>query len=223
MAAADFPSAPNPGDQFTAGGRTWTWTGTVWDAVTTVGPTGPTGTTGATGPTGPTGPTGSTGPTGPNTLVGLTDITIDTPADNEVLAYDLTSSKWINQTPVEAGIAPASNASLTNPILSNATINDGYTEEVFTITDGPSVDLSPSNGSIQLWTLGASRSPTATNFNSGQSMTLMVNDGTAFAITWPSVTWVRGFAPTLATTGFTVVELWKVSTTLYGAVVGYVA
>jgi len=96
-------------------------------------------------------------------------------------------------------------------------------ENVFTITDGASVDLNPANGTIQLWTLGANRSPTATNFAAGQSMTLMVNDGTARTITWPSVTWVGGSAPTLATSGYTVIELWEVGTTLYGALVGSVA
>ena len=103
--------------------------------------------------------------------------------------------------------------------LTNKTLT-GYTETVFAISDGASVDLDPANGTIQTWTLGASRSPTATNFAAGQSMTLMVLDGTAYTITWPSVTWVGGSAPTLDTTKYTVIELWKVSTTLYGALVG---
>ncbi len=56
-------------------------------------------------------------------------------------------------------------------------------------------------------------------------MTLMINDGTAFTVTWTSipVTWVGGTAPTLATTGYTVIELWEVGTTIYGALVGNVA
>lgn len=33
------------------------------------------------------------------------DVTITTPADNELLAYDTTSGEWINQTPTEAGFA----------------------------------------------------------------------------------------------------------------------
>jgi hypothetical protein len=50
----------------------------------------------------------------------------------------------------------------------------------------------------------------------------MIDDGTAYTITWPSVTWKTnsGTAPPLNTTGFTAVLLWKVSTTLYGARVG---
>jgi hypothetical protein len=95
-------------------------------------------------------------------------------------------------------------------------------ENVHTITDGAAVDLDPANGTIQLWTLGASRTPTASNFASGQSMTLLIDDGSAYTVTWPSVTWTTngGVAPTLNVTGYTVIQLWKVSTVLYGARVG---
>jgi hypothetical protein len=104
----------------------------------------------------------------------------------------------------------------------NLVFDGDYTEEVFTITDGASVDLDPSNGTVQIWTLGASRTATASSFASGQSMTLMVDDGSAYAITWPSVTWKTdgGSPPTLNTTGFTAIQLWKVSAVLYGARVG---
>jgi len=37
----------------------------------------------------------------------LSDVTITSPADNDFLAYDYTSGKWINQTPSEAGILAA--------------------------------------------------------------------------------------------------------------------
>ena len=100
--------------------------------------------------------------------------------------------------------------------LTNKTIT-GTSETVYTITDGASVDINPANGGIQKWTLGASRSPTATNFLAGQSVTLLIDDGSAYAVTWPSVTWLDGTsAPTLQTTGYTIIELFKVGTTLYG-------
>jgi hypothetical protein len=111
-----------------------------------------------------------------------------------------------------------------SPILSKATLNDGYTEEVFSITDGSTVNLDPNNGSIQTWTLGASRTPDQANWAAGQSITLLVDDGTAYTITWSTlaVVWKTdgGVAPTLNTTGFTVIVLWKVGTTIYGARVG---
>lgn len=105
--------------------------------------------------------------------------------------------------------------------LTNKTLGD-ITETVYTITDGASVDLDPANGPIQLWTLGASRTATATNFAAGESMTIGVTAG-ANTLTWPTITWVGGSAPTLATSGATYVVLWKVSSTLYGANVGDVA
>ena len=110
---------------------------------------------------------------------------------------------------------------LNDPIMTGTII-----EDVFTITDGASVDIDPSNGSVQLWTLGATRTPVLpTSWTAGQGVTLMINDGTARTITWTTmgVLWVGGTAPTLATTGYTVIELWKVSTSIYGAYVGAVA
>ena len=116
-------------------------------------------------------------------------------------------------------------ATLLSKTLSGAVLNDGYTEEVYAVVDAAGVALSPTNGSIQTWTLGASRTPTAGTWVAGQSMTLMIGDGTAFTVTWTTlaVTWVGGTAPTLATTGFTVVVLWKVGSTIYGALIGAVA
>jgi hypothetical protein len=103
-------------------------------------------------------------------------------------------------------------------------------EDVFTISDGAAFEVDPGNGSIQLITLGANRTPKATNFAAGEAVTLMVDDGSAYTLTWTDATWggsgvvwTGGSAPTLATTGFTVLQFWKVSTQVYGAYVGDVA
>lgn len=102
-------------------------------------------------------------------------------------------------------------------------------ENVFTITDGAAFEIDPANGTIQLITLGASRTPKGTNFAAGQSVTLMIDDGSAYTITWTDstfgsggVSWVNNgrVAPTLATTGYTVVCLWKTGSQVYGALVG---
>jgi hypothetical protein len=99
-----------------------------------------------------------------------------------------------------------------------------YTETVYAITDGSTVALDPNNGPIQTWTLGGSRTPTQANWAAGQSITLLVDDGSAATITWTTlaVTWKTGggTAPTLNTSGYTVILLWKVGTTIYGARVG---
>ena len=106
-------------------------------------------------------------------------------------------------------------------------ITGTITEDVYTIQDGAAFEIDPGNGSIQLITLGASRTPKATNFAAGESITMMILDGTAYTITWTDATfggsgvvWVGGSAPTLDTTKYTVIELWKVGTQVYGALVG---
>lgn len=110
-----------------------------------------------------------------------------------------------------------------NGTASGLTLNDGYTEEEYAIS-GTTPALSPTDGSIQTWTLSGNSTPTAGTWAAGQSITLMIDDGTAYTITWTSVavTWKTdgGVAPTLNTTGLTAIALWKVGTTIYGARVG---
>jgi hypothetical protein len=118
---------------------------------------------------------------------------------------------------------------LTNKTLTDPAIIGTILEDVFTISDGAAFEIDPGNGSIQLITLGASRTPKATNFAAGEAITLMVDDGTAYTLTWTDstfggsgVVWKtdNGVAPTLNTSGYTVIVLWKVSTQVYGARVG---
>lgn len=127
-------------------------------------------------------------------------------------------------------VSDVSTQTLTNKTLTDPAIIGTILEDVFTITDGAAFEVDPGNGSIQLITLGASRTPKCTNFVAGESVTLMVDDGTAYTITWTDATWGTGgviwkggTAPTLATTGFSVIQFWKVSTQVYGASVGDVA
>jgi len=95
------------------------------------------------------------------------------------------------------------------------------TETVYAVS-GTTPALSPANGTIQTWTLSGNSTPTAGTWNAGESITIMIDDGTAYTITWTSVavTWVGGVAPTLATTGYTIIELFKVGSTIYGCLVG---
>jgi hypothetical protein len=100
---------------------------------------------------------------------------------------------------------------------------NSYTEGIFAVT-GTTPALSPTNATIQTWALTGISTPTAGTWANGQSLTLMVDDGTARTITWTTlaVTWKTnaGSAPTLNTTGYTVIQLWKVGGVIYGARVG---
>lgn len=141
--------------------------------------------------------------------------------DNALVRFDTTTGKLIQNSMVTL----SDTGEVSGLTALGLTLNDGYTEEVYAVVDAAGVALSPTNGSIQTWTLGASRTPTAGTWAAGQSMTLMINDGTAYTVTWSTlgVVWVGGTAPTLATSGFTVVTLWKVGSTIYGALTGSVA
>jgi hypothetical protein len=116
-----------------------------------------------------------------------------------------------------------------NTLFINPVITGTITEDVYTITDGSGFEIDPGNGSIQLITLGASRTPKATNFAAGESVSLMVDDGTSYTLTWTDATfgtsgvsWKTnaGAAPTLNASGYTVITLWKVGSQVYGARVG---
>lgn len=121
------------------------------------------------------------------------------------------------QTTLDAKLAAS------NGTASGLVLNDGYTEEIFAVT-GTTPALSPTNGSIQTWTLTGNATPTEGTWASGQSMTLMVDDGSAYTINWASmsITWKTGggTAPTLLTSGYTVIELVMVESTIYGWLAG---
>lgn len=163
------------------------------------GPAGP------TGPQGPAGPTGVTGPQGPAGPVA---------GSSGQVVYNNAGS-------------PAGAASLTIDPATGRVGLGNLSEGVYTISDGPSVDLNPINGPLQQWTLTTNRTPTATNFVNGQSMKLRISGN--YTITWPSVVWMgttpgsSGTAPAAPTTGFLHVELWKESNVLYGVTAGYTA
>lgn len=119
-----------------------------------------------------------------------------------------------------AGTQTLTNKTLTSPTITSPTITGTVLEDVYALS-GTSASLEPDNGSVQTHTLSGNTTY-SDGFSAGEAITLMIDDGTAHTITWPTMTWVNNgaVAPTLATTGYTVIAIWKVSTTLYGALVG---
>jgi hypothetical protein len=199
-----------------SGGTGLTAPGTVGNVLTSTGTTW-ISTAGATGDVTLNGTQTLTNKTiafANNTLTDVAGTTATQTLTNKTIAF-------ANNTLTDVAGTTATQT-LTNKTITNLVFDGNYTEDVYAIVDGASVDLNPANGTVQTWTLGASRSPTATSFAAGQSLTLMIDDGTAYSITWPSVTWKTnaGVAPTLNATGFTAIQLWKVNSTLYGARVG---
>ena len=97
----------------------------------------------------------------------ITDITIDTPADNEVLAYNNGTSTWLNQTPAEAGLQPLE-ATLTD-------IADGTIAENLVNTANPWADNEVSDTltcSDLVSAVAVVDISTETNLTAGRSLTM---------------------------------------------------
>jgi hypothetical protein len=97
---------------------------------------------------------------------------------------------------------------------------DAYTEKVATLATSGTIALNPSTGT----TLSCAAAGTVTftdSLSSGQSISLLLTNGSTYTINWPTITWVTAAgntAPTLSASNTLV--FWKISSTLYGALVG---
>ena len=97
---------------------------------------------------------------------------------------------------------------------------DAYTEKVATLATSGTIALNPSTGTI----LSCAAAGTVTftdSLSSGQSISLLLTNGSSYTINWPTITWVTAAgntAPTLSASNTLV--FWKISSTLYGALVG---
>lgn len=105
-------------------------------------------------------------------------------------------------------------------VLSSNPTFTGYTETVYTLGTSGSLALNPANGTVQ--SCAAAGTVTFTDsLSSGQSISLLLTNGSTYTINWPTITWVTSagnVAPTLSASNTLV--FWKISTTLYGALVG---
>lgn len=197
------------------------WTGPT-------GPQGPQGIQGIQGPDGPQGATGATGPTGPQGPAG-DNMSVElgaasakaTPADADKLGLLDSAASWAMKvltwgnlkTALSAATMSFSNKTLVSPQLSGSPVDHDYT------ISGTTPAINAANGTRQFWTLTANSTPTD-GMVDGQGCEIWIDDGTAYTVTWSSLVdaWLTddGVAPTLKTTGYTIVYLEKVGTTVYG-------
>jgi hypothetical protein len=78
-----------------------------------------------------------------------------------------------------------------------------------------SVDID--EGQIQTVTLGGNITVNSTSLADGDQLILMINDGSAYTVTWSGFVWANndGVAPTLVTTGYNTFIIWKINGTTY--------
>jgi len=132
-----------------------------------------------------------------------------------VQAYSANLTTWAGKTvPTDTVVGTTDTQTLTNKTLT------GYTETVTALATSGSVALNPANGTIN--TLAAAGTVTFTDsLSAGQSLVVMLTNGSSYTINYPTMTWVGptgNTAPTLNSAN--VLVFWKVGTTLYGAHVG---
>ena len=104
--------------------------------------------------------------------------------------------------------------------VTGETILKEIRETVFTLGTTGTVALDPANGSVQTTALAGNLTFTD-SLVTGQSILLVIADGSSYTVTWPTITWITAngnVAPTL--TSRDMVAVFKVATTLYGAYLG---
>jgi len=102
--------------------------------------------------------------------------------------------------------------------VSGQVVAESYIETVY--NTGAALD--PANGGIQYKILSANTTFTD-SLADGESMTLRLEGGATYTVTYPTMTWISAsgnVVPTLNGTKDTLV-FWKENSTLYGAYVGH--
>ena len=110
-----------------------------------------------------------------------------------------------------------SGSALTNPTVTN------YTETRFTANSSTAITLDLANGTMQDITLTGSPTITMPTAASGKSFTLMLRTGTgSYTVTWTTVKWSGGTAPTVTTTAsrMDIYSFFSDGTNWYGATIG---
>lgn len=117
-----------------------------------------------------------------------------------------------------AGTETFTNKTLTNPTVTN------YTETPYSATPTSTITLSLTNGTVQIITLGGNVIVTMPSAVSGKSFIMFLKqDATGSrTVTWSTVKWAGGTAPTITSTAsrMDILSFFADGTNWYGVVVG---
>lgn len=156
-------------------------------------------------------------------------VTIQGPAHSAVSgggSYTLTlpaatgSNKALIETNGSGVLTFTNSPTLTTPVVTTLDMAGAIQELTSNSTSiTGNTALNAGSGTVQRWVLSGNVNITD-SLNEGESVTLIIGDGTARTITWDysslNIEWVSGSAPTLDTTNETIVVIWKLNSTLYG-------
>ena len=154
------------------------------------------------------------------------NITLDPSNAGYLLHFGGTSSSFPalkhSSTELQARLADDSAyAPFRASIITASTINAKLTTSALfdAGNSGTAITLDfPTNGSNQQVTLNNNTTITVTSLTDGAAATVKIVQGSAFTVAWTTVTWDSATTPTF-TSNTSLVQLWKLGSTIYGRVV----
>ena len=120
-------------------------------------------------------------------------------------------------------VTPTGTETLTNKTLTNPTVTN-YTETPFSANSSTAITLALTNGTVQIITLTGNATITMPTATSGKSFIMFLKqDATGSrTVTWSTVKWAGGTAPTITSTASRqdILSFFADGTNWYGVVVG---
>lgn len=119
--------------------------------------------------------------------------------------------------PSWSAVTVPSNSTLTNPTITN------YTETAYTANSSTAITLALTNGTMQIITLTGICTVTMPTAAVGKSFILLLKTGSGgYTVTWSTVKWSGGTAPTLTSTAsrMDIFSFFSDGTNWYGVVAG---
>jgi hypothetical protein len=120
-------------------------------------------------------------------------------------------------------VSTSATQTLTNKTLTNPTVTN-YTETLYTANTGTAITVSLANGTVQQLTLTGNATITMPTATAGKSFVIMLKqDATGSrSVTWSTVTWPGGTAPTITGTASKqdIYSFFADGTNWYGGIIG---